>query len=270
MENIRCYRMKMLTDLHVGDGEVNYNIIDNEVEKDPVSSYPVIFSSGVKGALREHLSGCAEEELIFGDDNTKRTAKSKPGRLKFTAANLLGLPMRASKGDKSHYIVTSKSLLRRLLELERDIRGCAEARSLLEALEREKEGISTGKTEIAVEGIAEIKEGVASQPLKEWMNSWLGEDAILLAEKDLRQHRLPVQARNALKNGESVNLWYEEYVPHESVFYTYAIEAKADQKETAFSAFVSYLEERPLVQFGGNASIGFGLTRMTPMEEMGK
>ena len=48
------YLLECLTNLHVGSGEVNYNIVDNEVERDVVTNYPTINSSGVKGALRAH------------------------------------------------------------------------------------------------------------------------------------------------------------------------------------------------------------------------
>ena len=39
-------KLKCITNLHVGNGEVNYTIIDNEVEKDPVTGYPIINASG--------------------------------------------------------------------------------------------------------------------------------------------------------------------------------------------------------------------------------
>ena len=35
--NLEC-----ITNMHVGNGDVNYNIIDNEVEKDPITGYPTI------------------------------------------------------------------------------------------------------------------------------------------------------------------------------------------------------------------------------------
>ena len=47
------YFIKCLTNLHVGSGDVNFNIIDEEIEKDPVTGYPTINASGVKGALRQ-------------------------------------------------------------------------------------------------------------------------------------------------------------------------------------------------------------------------
>ena len=48
--NLEC-----MTNMHVGNGDVNYYIIDYEVEKDPVTGYPTINASGVKGAFREYF-----------------------------------------------------------------------------------------------------------------------------------------------------------------------------------------------------------------------
>ena len=41
------YILEPITNLHVGNGDINYNIIDNEVEKDPLTNYPMINSSGI-------------------------------------------------------------------------------------------------------------------------------------------------------------------------------------------------------------------------------
>ena len=44
----KMYMMKLETNLHVGNGDINYNIIDNEVEKDVLTEQPIIYSSGMK------------------------------------------------------------------------------------------------------------------------------------------------------------------------------------------------------------------------------
>ena len=49
------YLLKCLTNMHVGNGEESYNIIDNEVEKDVVTGNPAIYSSGVKGSLLQYF-----------------------------------------------------------------------------------------------------------------------------------------------------------------------------------------------------------------------
>lgn len=48
-------KLKCLTNMQMGGGDVNYNVVDIEVEKDPVTGYPTMNASGVKGALREYF-----------------------------------------------------------------------------------------------------------------------------------------------------------------------------------------------------------------------
>ena len=53
--NAIVYKITCVTNLHVGSGEANFDVIDNTVEKDPVTELPTINSSGVKGALRQYF-----------------------------------------------------------------------------------------------------------------------------------------------------------------------------------------------------------------------
>ena len=61
---IEFYKIECLTNLHVGSGEINYNIVDNEVEKDAVTGLPVIHASGIKGALRDTFKNIISDEEI--------------------------------------------------------------------------------------------------------------------------------------------------------------------------------------------------------------
>ena len=47
-------KISCLTNLHVGSGDIKFEIIDGQVEKDRITNNLVIFASGVKGALREY------------------------------------------------------------------------------------------------------------------------------------------------------------------------------------------------------------------------
>ena len=73
--------------------------------------------------------------------------------------------------------------------------------------------------------------------------------------KDFNDYDLPVMARNYLEKGISKNLWYEEFVPHGSVFY-FSVICHDDVENLEFSN---------VVQFGGNASIGCGFTKITAL-----
>ena len=65
-----------------------------------------------------------------------------------------------------------------------------------------------------------------------------------------------------MDNGISNNLWYEEVVPHEAVFYLTVLADETDGSRTALADFAAVLKDNPLVQFGGNATIGCGLTKL--------
>ena len=69
-------------------------------------------------------------------------------------------------------------------------------------------------------------------------------------------------ARNCLENGQSINLWYEEIVPHETVFFTYMLSNGTDTGDNSLDKLMSVIDDNPLIQFGGNASIGNGLTKV--------
>ena len=75
--------------------------------------------------------------------------------------------------------------------------------------------------------------------------------------RDFAAYDLPVIARNHLDNGISKNLWYEEYVPYSSVLYMVVM--TPDGEDIALEL------DGEIVQFGGNASIGCGFTKITKL-----
>ena len=76
---------------------------------------------------------------------------------------------------------------------------------------------------------------------------------------------LPIVARNYLKEGKSSNLWYEEFVPHQSYFYFVLLWEKKE-----INIFLNFIQEicKQPVAFGGNNSVGYGYCKITPMGEM--
>jgi len=102
----------------------------------------------------------------------------------------------------------------------------------------------------------------------------------VLTDEDFNEavSNLPVIARNKLDNGKSANLWYEEIVPRESIFYTVFCyydnfnedgadkRGKTDKKK--FDTANRLFEERLLrdsIQIGANASIGYGICRFSKL-----
>lgn len=256
--NVHVYKYTCLTNLHVGSGEVNYNIIDNEVERDPATDLPMIHASGIKGALREHFTRkqmpVGEIDRIFGaPPKNKETIKA--GTYKFLDARFLSRPMRVGNSATRAFIpVVSIAALNDYLQLLTAF-GCnhygIERITLDEKAFGDAQFLTNCADGISVEGERAVRmsESDAAQILR--LRDIVGDD--FAVARDLNQYPLPVMARNCLENGESKNLWYEEIVPHKSVFYQMII--------TPDAAMDLPLEAEP-IQFGGNATIGCGYIRI--------
>lgn len=256
------YFIKCLTNLQVGNGDVNFNVIDNEVEKDPVTGYPTINPSGVKGALRQYFDENAPEftARLFGSpvkDSLKDQTASTPGSLKILAASLLARPVRAENGGSAYHMVTTRTALQQLKDMVFSLTGSSifELQGVQPNLD-----YRCDNAECDVEGYSvHMQLDLADKNNKavfQYLKNYMGEDIVILSDETFRKMPLPVIARNYLENGESKNLWYEELVPHESVFWFMVIGEEKDVE--AFHKAV----DGKVVQFGGNASLGCGLCRV--------
>ncbi|MBQ8000280.1 MAG: type III-B CRISPR module RAMP protein Cmr4 [Ruminococcus sp.] len=248
------YTIKCITNLHVGSGEVNYNIVDNEVEKDAVTGLPVIHASGIKGALRDKaVTDKLNDEVIkkvFGAPGDQGICNT--GEYKFFDAILLARPMRVygSKSTSSVLVVSIDSVNRYI--------------SMLTALGYNKSGVQPvatpdfGDNHFLTNSTEDIKvEGEATDKIPASLLTELKKlggifEGVFAIVDDFKDYDLPVVARNCL--GDKPNLWYEEVVPHDSVFYFAVISPDKDDTKYAIPEFV---------QFGGNASIGCGYTQVT-------
>lgn len=238
-------RLECITNMHVGNGDVNYNIIDNEVERDPVNNTPTINSSGVKGALRQYFANDNSlkdhVDKLFGNKSTD----TSQGSLKIFSADLVAMPARASEGEKTYYMITSESALERYQYIRKEF---------LKDKSDDKKDENKDKDNIKreVEGI-EIKNMIK-------LNG-VAEPVAVLSDEDMKKISLPVMARNCLENGLSTNLWYEEVVPYKSVF-AFTVLSDSDEDINKFKASV----DGKVIQFGGEASIGYGFCKVSVEE----
>lgn len=233
------YTITCLTNLHVGSGDTNYNIVDKEVQRDPVTNLPTIHASSLKGALRDHFVTQGDKtyiKTVFGDGDA-------PGQVKFFSAQLLARPLRVSDGNGLFMRTTSPGIVSQLrnLLLNLGIR----ANNLPENFPALKNNTVYGTVSgIKLEGMVWESWQQDNKDLK----LMIGDEYAVVSDETMRQFDLPVIARNCLENGKSVNLWYEELVPHQSVFYFAALVPEE----------ISLFAEKQVVQIGGNASIGCG------------
>ena len=252
---IEFYKIECLTNLHVGSGEVNYNIVDNEVEKDAVTGLPVIHASGIKGALRDTFKNILPETdigKIFGDVGKNNTAFE--GSHKFLDAFLVARPMRVWKSaTKASIPVVTVASVNNFIEKLKAFGNETiqmDPISIPDDLFNGFEFLTTCDESISIENenTGKLPDNLinALAPIK----AFIGSDFAIA--KSFDDYDLPVVARNCL-DGKG-NLWYEEVVPHGSVLFFAVIYPDSATEELPFPS---------VVQFGGNASIGCGFTKLT-------
>ena len=259
------YLLKCLTNLHMGSGDVNYNVVDLEVERDPVTGEPTMNASGVKGAIRSHL------EMQYGNDPEKLeqikkifgSAENggKQGTYRFFSGDLLARPLRVSKGDHPYVLATMSDLIEGFYQKAAALGGTdflPEKGSLPVPDEKEVLSNSSGVTSVEGYGVTALKPEQKS-PL---MDRLLGENWVVVHKDIFQGMDLPVLAHNVLKNGISQNLWYAEYVPHESVFGLIILGPDGEENELE-----NLMGENPVIQFGAEATTGCGYVQLTKVVE---
>lgn len=222
------------TNLHVGNENTSsFGLIDLAVQRNATTGLPCINSSSLKGALNEYAAKEAKLESnqlikIFGSDKVKENGKSRnsdtqKGLFTFFDANILFLPMQSA--TQLYELVTCEAVLTRFINQVKLLTG--------ESLDKEAVKKTFGCT-------------------KEISNEEF--------ENQCSDDNLPVIARNVLENGESKNLWYEQVVPAEAVFYT-IIDDKGDR---TLAEKIS--DNKAIVQIGANATIGYGYCKFTTLK----
>ncbi len=251
------YKIECLTNLHVGSGDVNYNIIDNEVEKDAVTGYPMIHASGVKGALREAMKNTPGVDIdkIFGSAGAGNGGR--PGTHKFFDAHIISRPMRVFGSKKMSFIsVFTVTSINQYLKMLSAFGLNDYGFDTIEIPDFGNVSFLTNTTEdILIEGekTSKILDKLLSKLNK--LKDVLG-DSFAMAD-NFDDYALPVVARNHLENGVSKNLWYEEIVPHGTVMY-FAVICNNEAEAIAIPE---------ITQFGGNASIGCGFCKVSVLKE---
>ena len=268
-----CYEIKVITNMHVGSGNANYGVIDNLVQRDPVTMNPTIHASSLKGALREFFEQVKPIDFVnevFGSSPTEKK-NLKNGSYRFLSADLFLLPVRSS--HQQYYLATSQDIVKGIVEKLNtlNIKNIEKWKQMLEVLSGINADIKSApaifsevdKTELEempVTSLSNMPDEVRkfNKLYDSKLSLWFEDDF-----KDLVKN-LPVIARNQLENGQSANLWYEEIVPHQTRFITFI---SFPEDDNYFKDFNNILINST-IQIGANASVGYGLCKFIPLNPM--
>lgn len=283
--------------MHVGSGDEAYGLVDNRVQRDVITGIPNINASGLKGALREYFDlkyGKNTPRIIdiFGTDNTPKNEKEEntenedkkeievkkskkihqAGKFRFFNANLFSIPVRSNV--KSFFRATCPHVISDLIDMMKTF-DCSDTHDIKKHLNRlaqlkPESGTAftfdkTDKDAVLEEHEHKIQYTELDSQTVTMIKSIIGENPVLMNDIDFDDicgdYHLPLIARNCLENGRSTNIWHEQVVPRESRFYFFLLKPRDIAYDLDFSS-------RELVQIGGNASIGYGFTRIEKIDDL--
>jgi CRISPR-associated protein Cmr4 len=265
---VLLYKLHVLTNMHVGSGDMGFSIIDNQVQKDVIKSYPVINSSSLKGALK----GYFKSNNVIDDDKIKDIFgdSTQEGYATFFDGNLLSFPVRSNK--QPFYRAVCPDIIGDFLKFVKDFSINLEVNLIKNLTDFKEMEVKKGSPIIFDEQKGVILEDYKAENKKyndlglskDKLEIIFGSDIALFHDEDFKQliEELPVMVRNRLINGISDNLWYEEIVPRESKFYFIIL---LDTLVSDLAVYINQILLEKPVQIGANSSLGYGYCKIEKM-----
>ncbi len=264
----RFYSIRALTKMHVGDGKLEYNIVDNQVQRDEVTGYPCINGSSLKGSLRVFAKEQSKDNKVFLDDIFG--SENGIGSFRFFDASLLSIPVRSEL--ESYYPALSLTIIKNLIEM-------LEQLDIQETLRNSLEKFYDAYCHTLNNPVLLLDGEIDNEKYKNTQKVWvedeeidiqrinfdetikriIGNRCVLYPEHKFKEiiTNLPIIARNKLDNGKSKNLWYEEIVPKFTQFYTFFL-VEENPENAEFEGMLNH----EVVQIGANETIGYGYCTM--------
>ncbi|MGA3171131.1 MAG: type III-B CRISPR module RAMP protein Cmr4 [Chthoniobacteraceae bacterium] len=256
------------TPLHVGAGS-SVGAIDQPVQRERHTGFPIIPGSSVKGVLRDHLRSLGESALneLFGQGGDAENFTA--GKISFGEAHLVAFPVRSARG--AFALATSALALRRFardanLQLRvpdepADMACLAGGKLTIE--KSGKKGVVL--EEYRFDAIGEFPkewEAALTEVLTDAVLSGGSGRFVLLSDGDLSHFAVnacPVNQHVRIDDetgtAEEGGLFNEQTVPSECLFYApLTLLPRGAEDNPVFAT----LNAEQLVQFGGNGTTGLG------------
>lgn len=278
--------MHALTGVHPGGGTA-LGVVDLPVQRERHTQWPLIPGSSLKGVLRDSCRvalGDDDRDMLyaaFGPETDR--AADFAGALAFTDARLLAFPVRSLRGVFAW--VTCPAVLARLV---RDAKLLAESRDAPPEASPVGRGMAAcpDKSDLLLNGVRlvleefEFRRSQDDGGIAEWLARQAVEDEatsdrlrrnlVVLHDDDFThfaRHATEVIARVGLdyetKTARGKALFYEEFLPPETLFYAVvmATRSRSEQVERDAGAMLDLLRNHapPILQIGADQTIGKGL-----------
>ena len=287
-EAARLLFARALTPLHVGIGRAESYYVDLPIQRDEFS-YPAIWASSLKGAIKAYLSNQVKKYL--GSEPEER--ESRPSSISILDTRLVFIPARTISGVWT-YITTSHLLgyLKRYLDVYGEIE---KNKQLTLNLDNVKKNVSDEKSAVSTKFLGKIllneieldvkKEDKLLEDTK--LAEILPEDIINIIRNqgivvvsdvnniglNIVNKSIVIQYRVKLKREEKVvetgALWSEEYLPIETIFVSLILCSKYIERQSGISKDSSKVCEefeneinKKVIYVGGKETIGRGLLKL--------
>jgi CRISPR-associated protein Cmr4 len=259
------------TELHAGKG-MDIGVVDLPIQRERTTKFPII--QGIKGALRANINdNKLDKEKIFGSEPGEGQ-ETKPGTVAFSEARILLFPVR--NPEKLFVWVTCPLVLIRFLKN-------FERKDLIKSIENtqisdSKAGTLDDQSSIWIEDIK-----LSAQKF-DWLSDFAGKLSAQTNDTDYIKNKLKkdvvvvsdnvfsqivetmtnviprVRINHEKGIVETGALWYEEYLPQDTIMYFIARET-VYSKENELDLLEEILKDR-VISVGGKETLGKGLVSL--------
>lgn len=262
--------IQALTSLHPGSGTA-LGSVDLPIQRERHTRWPLIPGSTIKGVLRDAAK--ADQELLYGSEGTG--GELFAGALTFTDARILAFPVRSLKG-----VFAWATCPMALHRWRRDLELAGQSRPIPDEVKEVTEGsaFTTKSCPCVQDGQIYLEEfKFRTVPRDTIPGEFLPEGCdenrvVILSDTDFTyfaEHATEITARIRLskdtKTVEEGALFYQEFVPPESIFYSVVLASPSRVPGNGRLEADKVLEKFVYpkhVQIGGDETTGKGLCRL--------
>ncbi|KAF2956645.1 type III-B CRISPR module RAMP protein Cmr4 [Marinitoga sp. 38H-ov] len=258
-----------VTQIHAGKG-MDVGVVDQPIQREVHTGFPII--SGIKGAIRNEIDFGNDDISIFGSRADSKE-ETNPGNVTFSEAKILFFPLRSiNRGMVWITCPLALSRLKTAFEVIGNKDVSEKISDLLQSLDLNKEYSTFDNSNVSLEEF--VIEPEKSEKLKkllgeikdfapdDYLKNILIENTILLKDEDFAffvKNATEVLPRIRIDRNTGVvkegALWYEEYLPQDSVMFFIIKPLKKDEN---LIKIVSDKLDNQYINVGGKASVGKG------------